>query len=258
MATKYPIVLVHGVMLKDILFIRAFGGIVKRLQELGNTVYTSDQDGFGSIENNAKQLRGFILDVLELEKTDKVNVIAHSKGGLDTLYMIEELGMADKIASVSFLCTPHKGSIIADKLYTLPKAVKGTLAFWLNFWYKIFGDESPDALTVCRQLCTNPDGILKCDVGNRILMQSFSAKMESHSDDFLMSLPHVISHYYSGLPTDGLVDEESSKFGFYRGNVIEGSVSHTEIVDFMTKKAKKEEIYSFYEKLCDELSEHGL
>ena len=259
MKTKYPIVLVHGIMLKDVLFVKAFGKIEKRLKENGFSVHTADHDGMGSIENNARQLKSFIEGVLSSEGAEKVNIIAHSKGGLDSLYMINNLDTSDKVASITFLCTPHKGSVIADKLYSLPKIVRGPLVFWFNLFYRMFGDESPDALTVCRQLCTSPDGILALDEekSGGIFMQSFSSKMESHKDDFLMSIPHVISHYYSSGETDGLVSTDSSKFALYRGHCIEESVSHSEIVDFMTKKDKKEKIYAFYTELCTELSQLG-
>ena len=259
MKTNYPIVLVHGIMLKDVMFIKAFGKIEKRLRDEGYSVHTADHDGIGSIENNARQLKKFIEKLLADEKADKVNIIAHSKGGLDSLYMINNLDMASKISSLTFLCTPHKGSIIANKLYSLPKAVRGTLAFWLNLLYKTFGDESPDALTVCRQLCTSAEGIVSIDEDSHsgILMQSFSSKMESSADDFVMSIPHIISHYYSVGETDGMVTAESSKLAFYRGDCVEGSVSHSEIVDFMTKKGKKEKIYAFYSELCLELANLG-
>jgi hypothetical protein len=48
--------------------------------------------------------------------------------------------MSDKVASATFLCTPHKGSAIAERLYDLPKFIRGFIAFNLNLWYRILGD----------------------------------------------------------------------------------------------------------------------
>ena len=118
----------------------------------GYKVYTAKTDGFGSIENNAEQLKSHILKILELEQTDKVNLIAHSKGGLDSKYMINQLNFAEHVASLTTLCTPHKGSPIATKLLRLPKFLIKITAFWVNLIYKIFGDKHPDALKVCKQL----------------------------------------------------------------------------------------------------------
>ena len=133
MATKYPIILAHGIALKDYKFFKAFGRIEKILRQNGYSVYTSTTDGFGSIENNAAQLKAQVEEILAAEGVEKVNVIAHSKGGLDTRYMIDSLGMQKQVASVTFLCTPHKGSQIATKLYEMPKWIRNSLAKILDF-----------------------------------------------------------------------------------------------------------------------------
>ena len=159
MATKYPLVLAHGIILKDLKFFKAFGRIERVLRENGHTVYTSKTDGVGKIQTNAEQLKAQIEEILRIENAEKVNIVAHSKGGLDTRYMLAELGMQHKVASVTFLCTPHKGSQIATKLYSLPRPIKGFLSFWINFWYRLFGDRHPDVLEACRQLSANPQGV---------------------------------------------------------------------------------------------------
>ena len=65
MNSRYPFILVHGVMLKDFKFLRAFGRIEKNLNEAGFKVYTAQTDGFGTIENNAEQLKKEILEILD-------------------------------------------------------------------------------------------------------------------------------------------------------------------------------------------------
>ena len=69
MKCKYPIILVHGIALKDVKFFKAFGRIENILKAEGNIVYTSETDGFGTIENNAQQLKKQILEVLEKDNT---------------------------------------------------------------------------------------------------------------------------------------------------------------------------------------------
>ena len=53
MKTKYPIILVHGIVVKDFKKFKAFGKIEKILKNEGFIVYTATTDGFGTIENNA-------------------------------------------------------------------------------------------------------------------------------------------------------------------------------------------------------------
>ena len=258
MPTKYPIILVHGIMIKDFKRFRAFGKIESLIKSLGYTVYSSNHDGFGKIETNAAQIRRFIERVLRDTGAEKVNIIAHSKGGLDSLYMIDRLLMAKKVASVTFLSTPHKGSAIATKLYSLPRPVRSFIAFWINFWYKIFGDTHPDALGVCKELMRTPDNIVECfDHHDGIFMQSYSTTLERSRDDFVMGIPLIFSRRWEMDSSDGLVSLESSKYREYRGHCTDGSVSHSEIIDFMVKKKKKEKIYAFYISLLEDLSKRG-
>lgn len=255
---KYPILLVHGLALKDFKFFKAFGKIEKLLKEQGYVVYTSTQDGFGTIENNAKQLKEQILEILNKEKAEKINLIAHSKGGLDSKFMIETLKMEDKIASLTTLCTPFKGSIIATLLLKLPKFMTRFLAAIINLWYRLFNDINPDALTVCHQLKTIDHlEIETLKIPHSIYCQSYSTTLKRKRDDFLMGIPLMFSRYYENDSSDGLVSKNSSKFENYKGDCIDDSVSHIDIVDFMVRKKKKEKIYEFYKSLCNDLENLG-
>ena len=258
MQTKYPIVLAHGIAVREGRFFKAFGRIGKTLKDAGYVVYTANTDGFGSIENNAAQLKTQIEEILQKENTDKVNIIAHSKGGLDAKYMIEELGMACAVASLTTLCTPHKGSRMASWIYSRPRWVTRFLAFWINFWYRIFGDKHPDALTVCKQLQLSlDDEIEQLNAPNGVYCQSYSATMKRGRDDFLMSVPLYFSRRWEEDSSDGLVTAESAKYAEYRGDCIEESLSHTEMIDLSLKKKKRRKVYAFYLSLCRKLAERG-
>lgn len=259
MKTKYPIILVHGVALKDIGFLKSFGRIDSILKQEGFDVFKSKVDSFGTIENNAIILKNEIDAIIDELNCDKVNIIAHSKGGLDAKYMIENLDMGDKVASLTTLCTPHKGSPIASGILKFPRWILKFIAFWINFWYRLFGDKKPDALRVCEQLAvisSIEEETFK--LSELIYCQSYSTKMKKSRDDFIMGIPLMFSHYYEkDINSDGMVNEESAKFGDYKGMALDDSISHSEIVDFMVKKKKREKIYSFYSYLCEDLVKKG-
>ena len=258
MKTKYPIILVHGIVVKDFRRFKAFGKIEKILKDNGFTIFTAKTDGFGTIENNAIQLEKYINLIKERECVDKVNIIAHSKGGLDSKYMIKHLDMEDSVASLTTLCTPHKGSPIASKLLKLPKFLINFISFWINFWYKIFGDESPNAKEVCRQLQRIDSVEEEClKFSDKVYCQSYSSKMDKSTDDFLMGIPHAFSMYLEHKETDGMVPVDSCIFGEYKGYAVDDSVSHLEIIGFMLNKKKKEKIYNFYITLCNDLMNQG-
>lgn len=257
MESRYPFILVHGIVIKDFKFLRAFGRIEKKLKEQGFKVYTAKIDGFGTIENNAEQLKENILKILEAENTSKVNIIAHSKGGLDSKYMICHLNMAERVASLTTLCTPHKGSQIATRLLKMPKFLTKNIAFWVNFWYRLFGDKKPNSLEVCKQLqAVNGNEAPQLEVPSDIYCQSYSATLNKSRDDFIMGVPLMFSKHYEKEASDGLVSPSSSVFGNYKGD-IDGSVSHIQIVGFAASKKKKEKIYAFYTQLCEDLAKMG-
>ncbi len=256
--TKFPIILVHGIILKDISFFKAFGRIEKHLRSEGYTVYSSRIDGIGSTETNAAALKEEVLRILEETSSEKINIIAHSKGGLDSKRMINELGMDDKVASLTTLATPHKGSPIATNILRLPNFILDFIAFWLNFWYRIFGDKHPDALKVCEEL-QSKGSIEEETFGftSKVYCQSYSTTLKSGRDDFIMGIPLMFYKFFESTSSDGLVSEESSRFASYKGKCLNESVSHTEIVDFMVKKNKREKILTFYSSLAKELSDMG-
>ena len=68
---------------------------------------------------------------------------------------------------------------------------------------------------------------------------------------------HLTIRKYETSTSDGLVSEDSSKFGSYRGKCLDESMSHTQIVDLLVFSKKRQRVYDFYLKLCEELSEGG-
>ena len=258
MSTKYPIVLAHGIAIREWRFFKAFGRIGKTLREAGYVVYTANTDAFGTIENNAAQLKLQIEEILSKEGVEKVNIIAHSKGGLDAKYMLNELGMAHAVASLTTLATPHKGSRMATWIYNLPPWIPRFLAFWIDLWYRILGDKQPDSLTVCKQLqMSEKDELETSDAPEELYCQSYSATMKRGRDDFLMSIPHYFARRWGEESTDGLVSIESAKYAEYRGDCIDESLSHTELIGINLKKKKRAKVLAFYMSLCRELAELG-
>ena len=258
MSSKYPIILVHGIAAKQLKILNAFGKIGHELEKEGYKVYIADTDGFGSIENNAAQLKKFIQRVMEETGAEKVNIIGHSKGGLDSKYMITKLGMEDKVASLTTLCTPHKGSIIASKIWKLPMPIKKIIAFFIDMFYCLFlGDKHPDSLRACDQLREVDEVEETLQFSYKVYCQSYSTNISSMKDCFVMALPMKLQHHFEIYDNDGMVSEESAQFGCYRGKCLDIPVSHIQIIDLFSKKSQKEQIYAFYKKVCLELSEMG-
>jgi len=171
--------------------------------------------------------------------------------------MITELGMEDRIASLTTLCTPHKGSIIASRIWKLPMWIKRIIAFFINSFYRLVGDEHPDAMRACDQLrCVDESEQTLCFT-DKVYCQSYSTNLKRGRDCFLMALPMKLYKHYENVNNDGLVSDKSARFGNYRGDCLDISVSHLQIVDFAAKKSQRERIFAFYLSLCRELGEMG-
>jgi triacylglycerol lipase len=129
---KFPIVVAHGIARFDILreiFLNKlrlseaavgdrfhyFKGIKSHLEANGFEVHHSSVDFAGSVALRAQQLSEQIDQILNGRTSTKVHVIAHSMGGLDARHMIVDVGgMAEKIASLTTIGTPHLGTSFAD------------------------------------------------------------------------------------------------------------------------------------------------
>ena len=119
---RYPVVLVHGVLGFDELAVgRArtayFKGIRHALERDGCKVLVPRLPPVGSISARAEALAAALTEV----DTPRVNVVAHSMGGLDTRFAIARLGLHRRVASLVTIGCPHRGSPIADASHQMAR-----------------------------------------------------------------------------------------------------------------------------------------
>ncbi|VTR95710.1 alpha beta-hydrolase : Putative esterase OS=uncultured microorganism PE=4 SV=1: PGAP1 [Gemmata massiliana] len=112
-----PVVLVHGLCGYDrvVAFGRTlkdyFPGIREQLEAVGNRVLVPRLSCTLGVSARAGELARYIQKHVP---TGPVHVIGHSMGGLDARYMVSQLGMADRVRSLTTVGTPHRGSAFAD------------------------------------------------------------------------------------------------------------------------------------------------
>jgi triacylglycerol lipase len=78
----------------------------------GEIVYTPAVDPFNNSTYRGTQLIAQIEKIREETGADKVNIIAHSQGGMDARFVAHE--RPDLVASVVTVATPHRGTLVAD------------------------------------------------------------------------------------------------------------------------------------------------
>lgn len=112
---RHPVVLAHGILGFDELKIgqtknEYFRGVPARLQKVGAKVYAFQVRPTASVAERARELAR-LVEELDVEK---VNIIAHSMGGLDARYAISRLQLASRVASLTTIASPHRGTPLAD------------------------------------------------------------------------------------------------------------------------------------------------
>ena len=254
---KYPTVLVHGMMAKDFSFYPAFRGIVTFLRQQGLPVYVTNQDGIGTIANNAAQLKDEIEDILKKENCGKVNIIAHSKGGLDARYMISRLDMADRVASLTTLSTPHHGSKLCAALLKMPLWMAKTISFFTDLCFRILKDEKPDLLGLGRELTDTAMEDFNREVPNapQVYYQSYASNA-ANKKSFLLFIPYELSKYWEQGDTDGMVSVSSSQWGAYKGRVPE-DLDHFQMIGVYGSRRKRINVGLFYLHIIQELRDMG-
>jgi len=112
---RYPIVLAHGMFGFDQIELAGkrhvyFRGVPERLKAMGIQVHRPRVPPVASIGARAEKLAAAVRSL----PAEKVNLIAHSMGGLDARYAIARLGLADRVASLTTIATPHHGTPLAS------------------------------------------------------------------------------------------------------------------------------------------------
>lgn len=117
----YPVVFVHGMGGFDALKVGGlsmdyFGNTVQDLSARGEEVFRVVLPPFDSSEMRAKELGRQLQLILDQTWAAKLNLIAHSQGGLDARLLVspQGLGWGDRIQTLVTISTPHHGTKVAN------------------------------------------------------------------------------------------------------------------------------------------------
>ena len=232
-ASTYPLILVHGLLGFGTIGPRRnleyFRGVMRHLENNRDVmrgkakVYVADVDPLDTIPSRAIQLRDFIQGRIYDHRRskfryEKVHVIAHSMGGLDARYMISNLSldvgsrspMADRVASLTTIGTPHLGTPFADFMIGLP--VGQRLIQWANLY-------SID-VRAFEQLSVN---FLVKEAFNDRMPDREPVQYYSYAGDVptfgvfpaLVAPAEIIRRSENGGKNDGLVPVESAVFRYH-------------------------------------------
>ena len=261
--TRYPLVLVHGVFFRDSKALNYWGRIPAALERNGAVVFYGGQQSAASVADSAEELARRIKTLVQENGCEKVNVIAHSKGGLDMRYALAHCGCGQYVASLTTINTPHRGCLFAE--YLLKKAPEGfvrSVSSAYNAALKRLGDQNPDFLSAVRDL-TNE----QCQARNAhtpdvpgVYYQSVGSWVRGAAGGkFPLNLSYPLVLHFDGA-NDGLVSVESAKWG-ERFTCIAPSgprgVTHADMIDLNRENIQGFDVREFYIGLVQDLRENG-
>ena len=261
--TKYPILLVHGVFFRDSKVLNYWGRVPNELIKNGATLYYGEQQSAASVENSGAELAEKIEKIVKETGCEKINIIAHSKGGLDSRYAISKLGCDRYVASLTTINTPHKGCIFAE--YLLGKAPEGLASAvekTYNTAFRKLGDSNPDFMAAVKNLTSSFCEKFNEEVPNAewVMYQSFGSKAaRAHSGRFPLNISYPMVKKYDG-DNDGLVALTSAEWGerftpiYPKGK---RGITHADMIDLNREDFKGFDVREFYVQVVSELRERG-
>jgi len=140
---KQAVVFLHGILGADVIRkawpgFRYFRGIRETLKAPGASIHFPVVPSASSIANRADVLQVYIDQI----KSDCIHLIAHSMGGLDARYLINNCDPARRIHSLTTVGTPHHGSELVHWVETSRGLVQ---SFARHFLYPGILELTPQA-----------------------------------------------------------------------------------------------------------------
>ncbi len=237
-ATKYPILLVHGLFGTGKYFnvLDYWYNIPQGMAANGARVYTVTVSSANGTALRGEQLLEQVQTILAISGASKVNLIGHSHGGPTSRYVA---GVAPQmVASVTAIASPNKGTPLFDVIQSLTQAVGSTathaIASLFNAFAGLINPTQPqDILAVTRDVTTAgslafnklfPGGVPTSDCGHGeasykgVRYYSWSGDSSKTANitnplDPIDALTTITGLAFAGKPSDGLVGTCSSHLG---------------------------------------------
>jgi triacylglycerol lipase len=195
------------------------------LKDQGFDVYHSRVAWAADVDHRAADLKQNILNILDKTGAQKVNIIAHSMGGLDTRHMMFNDRNAGKIhnriASLTTISTPHAGSPFADwgldNLSQVPYLLKK-----IGLDVDAFQDLRTDT---CKAFNERPEVIaFESSCQSKISFQTYAGRQNFWGIFNLLKGPFRIIEEKEG-ENDGLVSVKSAT---WRDDYFKGTLDETD------------------------------
>ena len=259
--TRYPVVLMHGFGL--LASLRKQGHLHDEAMDLrtrGVLAYAPNVAPYNTVEARAVMWQDRFEHILAETNADRLNLIAHSMGGLDARYLISTMGLHEVIATLVTVSTPHRGTIVAQILLDQPERLRQWAVDFTNWMGTIvLEDTNADALKALTELTpTHLREVFNPTVPDHPAVRYWSyaacagkgTKTPIHP---FLRLGNTWLSQREGL-NDGLVSVESAKWGHFLDTL---NADHGEQVGLQGLTNRSFNSKSFYRSVVKMLAEEG-
>ncbi|HET6528336.1 MAG TPA: alpha/beta fold hydrolase [Balneolaceae bacterium] len=258
---KYPVLICHGYgAIASLIKPSPLYDVALLLRKHNVLAFAPNIVPYAKIETRAERWVEVIHNLLEKIPYQKVNIVAHSMGGLDIRYALANLDISNNVASLTTVATPHHGTSLAELTLKTPEAIREKLADFLDWMgEQIYPHTKSEAVASAEQLT------------RRYITETFNPQVPNHprvpyysySAAVGKGTPHpirVITRYQNNYifeqegPNDGMVSAESAKWGEHIETI---HLSHLEQMNLRVKDDRKILFEAFWLEVIQMLQDKG-
>jgi triacylglycerol lipase len=232
--TKYPLVLAPGVLGFDKIFgVEYWYHIPSALSGQGARVYTTTASASNDSITRGEQLLSQVNTILAVTGAQKVNLIGHSHGGVASRYVAAVA--PTKVASVTTIGSPHKGTPVADDVQQILSGTAGSVVLSIingaaklldalagtNYMENTYGELASMSTSGAAAFNAQfPNGVPGSSCGNGASSSNGQLYYSWGGTSTFTNVLDPLDYFFSatgvafnGAPNDGLTGQCSSHFG---------------------------------------------
>lgn len=247
---KHPILLCHGYgAIASLVKPSPLYDVAILLRSHNVLAFAPNIVPYAKIETRAESWVKLIDELTESIPGGKVNIIAHSMGGLDMRYALSNLDVAQHVASFTTISTPHRGTSLAELTLKTPEAIRDKLADFLDWMGdRIYPHTKSDAVASASQLTRqyitevfNPE---TPNVDGIPYYSYTSAVGKGTNEPIRVIARYQNKHIFENEgPNDGMVSVESAKWGEH---IQTSKLSHLEQMNMRLKNGREDLYRAFW------------
>ncbi|MDA0377863.1 MAG: alpha/beta fold hydrolase [Bacteroidetes bacterium] len=258
--SRHPIVLMHGFGL--LAFLARGGHLHEEAMHLrlhGLAAFAPNITPYHIIPQRAAMWKERIEVILAQTGAEKVNLIAHSMGGLDARYLISRMDMAPRVASLTTISTPHRGSSLALMALKQPERIRELVRSAANWVGENVMEVEADFSAAIESL--TPDAVRDTFNTNVPDVEGvwYASWAGSAGKGALNSINPVFRPFNSWLYSregvnDGIVSVASSQWGDFQGEI---EADHLQQIGIEVLAGSSFSSQAFVLALAEDLAQRG-